>query len=185
MSNIGISELTSSGPAQLPALQQRLSYLVIAHGMIVLFIGLAAGVMLIFSLLGAVTLWPLPVWEVTIPGTTRGWQAAHVGGITNGVMMAVIAMIMLKLDLTEKQFNWAGWGMIIMGWGNTLFYWGGNFSTNRALSMSETPFGAGDIPGAIGFLGGGLGMFVTFYVIVILAIAAFKKAKTLAATNLE
>ena len=76
--------------------RQRLSYLVIAHGMTILLIGLAAGVMLIFSLLDAVTLWPLPVWEVSVPGTTRGWQAAHVGGITNGVMMAVVAIIMLN-----------------------------------------------------------------------------------------
>jgi hypothetical protein len=38
--------------------RQRLSYLVIAHGMTILLIGLAAGVMLIFSLLDAVTLWP-------------------------------------------------------------------------------------------------------------------------------
>ena len=52
--------------------RQRLSFLVIAHGMTVLLIGLAAGVMLIFSLLDAVTLWPLPVWEVSVPGTTRG-----------------------------------------------------------------------------------------------------------------
>ena len=66
----------------------RLAYLVIGHGMIVLFIGLLAGVMLIFSLLNAVTLWPLPAWEVTVPGSTRGWQAAHVGGILNGVMIA-------------------------------------------------------------------------------------------------
>lgn len=162
-----------------PAAHQRLSYLVIANGMIVLFIGLVAGVMLIFSLLGVVTLWPLPVWEVAIPGTTRGWQAAHVGGITNGVMMAVIAIVMLKLDLSENHFKCSGWGMIIMGWGNTLFYWGGNFSTNRGLSVSNTPFGEGDIPGALAFLGGGIGMFVTFFVIAVLAKAAFKKAHTL------
>ncbi len=160
--------------------QQRLSYLVIAHGMIILFIGLASGIMLIFSLLDAVTLWPLPVWEVSVPGTTRGWQAAHVGGITNGVMMAVIAIVMLKLDLNENQFKWSGWGMIVMGWGNTLFYWGGNFSTNRGLSIGDTPFGPGDIPGALAFLGGGLAMFITLYVIAILAAAAFKKAKALA-----
>ena len=160
-----------------PASQHRLSYLIIAHGMIILFIGLAAGVMLIFSLLGAVTLWPLPVWEVVIPGTTRGWQAAHVGGITNGVMMAAIALIMMKLELSERHFKWAGWGMIIMGWGNTVFYWGGNFSTNRGLSIGETPFGPGDIPGALAFLGGGLAMFITFFVIAILAKAAFKKAR--------
>ena len=67
--------------------------------MTVLFIGLVAGVFLIFSLLDAVTLWPLPAWEVTIPGSTRGWQAAHVGGILNGVMIAAGALLMAKLQL--------------------------------------------------------------------------------------
>jgi hypothetical protein len=66
----------------------RLCFTVIGHAMTVLFIGLVAGVFLIFSLLDAVTLWPLPAWEVSIPGSTRGWQAAHVGGILNGVMMS-------------------------------------------------------------------------------------------------
>ena len=65
-----------------------------------------------------------------------------------------------------------------MGWGNTLFYWGGNFSSNRGLSMSNTPFREGDIAGAAAFLGGGIGMFVTFVVIAVLAKAAFKKART-------
>ena len=53
------------------------AYRVIGHGLLVLLVGLVAGVMLIFSLLDAVTLWPLPAWEVTLPGSTRGWQAAH------------------------------------------------------------------------------------------------------------
>ena len=53
----------------------KLENLVIANGMAVLFIGLVAGIMLIFSLLGAVTIWPLPVWEAEVPGSTRGWQA--------------------------------------------------------------------------------------------------------------
>jgi len=155
----------------------RLSYLVIANGMVVLCIGLLAGVMLIFSLLGAVTLWPLPVWEVTVPGTTRGWQAAHVGGILNGVMIAGAALLMQKLDLTGRRLLWVGWGMIITGWANTIFYWAGNVAANRGLSMAATPFGEGDLAGAISFLGGGLGMAFTFIAVIILAIAAYEKAR--------
>ena len=78
---------------------ERLFFWVIANGMSVLLIGLLAGIMLIFSLLDAVTLWPLPVWDISIPGTTRGWQAAHVGGILNGVMIGGGALIMQKLSL--------------------------------------------------------------------------------------
>ena len=60
---------------------RRLQHLVIGHGMVVLLIGLIAGVMLIFSLLDAVTLWPLPAWDVTVPGSTRGWQDVVRGAV--------------------------------------------------------------------------------------------------------
>lgn len=155
----------------------RLSYLVIANGMIVLLVGLIAGVLLIFSLLDAVTLWPLPAWEVTVPGSTRGWQAAHVGGILNGVMVAGAGLLMLKLALTGRRSLWVGWGMILTGWGNTIFYWAGNFSANRGLSVGATPFGEGDLAGAISFFGGGSAMVFTFIAVAILARTALEKAR--------
>ncbi len=157
------------------SVSKRLSYLVVANGMAVLLIGLLAGIMLIFSLLDAVTLWPLPVWEVTVPGSTRGWQAAHVGGILNGVMIAGAAVLMSYLGLTGKKASWVGWGMIITGWANTLFYWAGNLAPNRGLSVAETPFGAGNLAGTLAFLGGGSGMVFTFIAVSILAMAALEK----------
>jgi len=158
---------------------ERLAYLVIGHGMVVLLIGLLAGVLLIFSLLEAVTLWPLPAWEVDIPGTTRGWQAAHVGGILNGVLLCGCALLMLKLELIDKRAFWVGWGMVITGWANTVFYWAGNFSQNRGLSIAATPFGEGDIAGALACLGGGAGMVFTTIAVFILARAGFEKARSL------
>lgn len=156
---------------------RRLVWLVAGNGMLVLLIGLLAGFMLVFSLLEGVTLWPLPVWVVEIPGSTRGWSAAHVGGILNGVMLAVAAMLMLHLDLPGRRAFWVGWGMIITGWANTLFYWAGNLAANRGLSVGATPFGEGDLFGAIAFLGGGAGMFFTLVAVVLLAWGSFVKAR--------
>lgn len=155
----------------------RLAHLVIGHGMVVLLIGLVAGLMLVFSLLDAVTLWPLPAWEVSVPGSTRGWQAAHVGGIMNGVMMGGVALLMVRLPLSARALGWVGWGMIVMGWGNTLFYWAGNLAANRGLSVAATPFGEGDLAGALAFLGGGVGMVFTFVAVVLLARSAFAAAR--------
>jgi hypothetical protein len=155
---------------------RRLSYLVIGHGMVVLLLGLVAGLMLVFSLLDAVTLWPLPAWEVSVPGSTRGWQAAHVGGILNGVMMGGVALLMGRLPLTDSAVKWVGWGMIVMGWGNTVFYWAGNLAANRGLSVSATPFGEGDLAGALAFLGGGAAMVFTFVAVILLARSAFAVA---------
>ena len=157
---------------------QRLSYLVIGNGLIVLLLGLLAGLMLVFSLLEAITLWPLPAWDVSVPGSTRGWQAAHVGGILNGVMMAGVALLMGRLPLGESGEKWVGWGMIVMGWGNTLFYWAGNLAANRGLSVAATPFGEGDLAGALAFLGGGVAMVFTFVAVIILARSAFAAARS-------
>jgi hypothetical protein len=155
----------------------RLSHLGIGHGMLVLLIGLLSGFGLVFSLMDAVALWPLPAIEVAIPGSTRGWQAAHVGGILNGVMMAGAALLITRFELTGKRLLWVAWGMIITGWGNTLFYFAGNFSQNLGLSMGETPFGPGDIWGALSFIGGGGAMFFTIVATILLAMVAFEKAK--------
>ena len=155
---------------------ERLSKLAIANGMAVLFIGLVAGVMLIFSMLGGVGLWPLPIAEVNVPGTTRGWTAAHVGGILNGVMIATIAVLMHHLEMIGKAAFWVGWGLIITGWANTIFYWAGNVSANRGLSVAATPYGSGDLAGAVAFLGGGFGMIFTFIAVTLVALAAWKKS---------
>ena len=156
---------------------ERLRYLVIGNAMVVLLLGLVAGVMLIFSLLDAVTLWPLPEWKVAIPGSTRGWQAAHVGGILNGVMIAGAAYLIQTLALSGWREQWAGWGMIITGWANTIFYWAGNLAANRGLSVATTPYGEGDFAGALAFLGGGTGMIFTFVAVSIFALSAFERAK--------
>ena len=155
---------------------ERLSKLAIANGMAVLFIGLVAGVMLIFFMLGGIGLWPLPIAEVNVPGTARGWTAAHVGGILNGVMIATIAVLMRHLEMIGKAAFWLGWGLIITGWANTIFYWAGNVSSNRGLSVAATPYGPGDIAGAVAFLGGGFGMIFTFIAVILVALAAWKKS---------
>ena len=154
----------------------QLPYRVIFHSMIVLGIGLIAGLMLAFSLLEAVNLWPLPTWEVAIPGSTRGWKAAHIGGIMNGTMMVAFAFLMMKLDLSPTQTRLTGWGLIVTGWGNTLFYWAGNIAPNRGLSAADTLFGPADLAGILSFFGGGIAMFLTFMVIYILGRAALNQA---------
>ena len=151
---------------------------IIGHAMLVLLIGLLSGFGLVFSLMDAIALWPIPAIDIAIPGSTRGWQAAHVGGILNGVMMAGVALLVTRFQLTGKRLLWVGWGMLITGWGNTLFYFAGNFSQNRGLSMSDTPFGPADIWGALSFIGGGGAMAFTIIAALILAKAAFEQAKS-------
>ena len=163
-------------PVQSPG-QNRLFYLVTLHAVLVLLVGLVAGVLLVFSLLDAVNLWPFPVWKVSIPGSTRGWQAAHVGGIMNGIMLIALAFLMGKLALSARQYTGCAWGLIATGWGNTVFYWAGNFAPNRGLSMADTPYGAADLAGDLAFLGGGGAMLILFTVTFMLIGAALRSLR--------
>lgn len=153
-------------------------YSVVYHAVLMLTVGLIAGVMLVFSLLDAVNFWPFPVWEVAIPGSTRGWQAAHVGGILNAVMLIALAFVMLKLHLPERKVALASWGLVAMGWGNTVFYWAGNVSSNRGLSMADTVYGSTDIAGMLAFIGGGAAMFIAFALMYVFATAALRLKNT-------
>jgi hypothetical protein len=148
---------------------------VVFHAILVLSIGLVAGLMLAFSLLDAVNLWPLPVWEVAIPGSDRGWAAAHVGGILNGIMLIVLIQLATKLDLSDRDFRLSAWSLIITGWGNTVFYWAGNIAPNRGLSVDDTVYGGADIWGILAFLGGGGAMFFTFFVMFLFGRAALQR----------
>lgn len=157
---------------------QHLTSLMIANGIWVLFFGLLAGLMLVFSMLEAVTLWPLPSWEVVVPGSTRGWAAAHSGGIMNGILVAGSSWLLIQSGAKGARAKWAAWGLIITGWANTVFYWAGNFSSNRGISVADTPFGEGEIFGAIAYLVGGTGMVFTFVAVLILGLAATRKVIT-------
>ena len=116
--------------------------------------------------------------HISVGGSTRGWQAAHVGGILNGVMIGVVALLMHRLSLQGRAANWVGWGMIVTGWGNTIFYWAGNFAQNRGLSAGDTPFGEGDLAGALSYVGGGTAMVFTFIAVAILASSAFNQYRS-------
>lgn len=156
---------------------QHLVNLMIANGMCVVFMGLLAGLMLLFSMLEAVTLWPLPAWEVEVPGSTRGWVGAHSGGIMNGILVAGSSWLLIQSNVKGARAKWVAWGLIITGWANTVFYWAGNLSSNRGISVGDTPFGEGDIFGAIAYLTGGTGMIFTFVAVSILALGAIEQVR--------
>ena len=153
---------------------RRVALTVIAHGLAVLLVGLVAGVGLVFSLLDAVALWPLPAWDVSLPGSTRGWQAAHVGGITNGMLLVALALAFRPLAIEGARALWLLRALIVTGWGNTVFYWAGNLAPNRGLSVADTVHGAGDLAGALAYFGGAAAMIALFYAVGVLLKATFE-----------
>lgn len=130
----------------------RIQSLLIGHGALVILVALIAGVMLGFSLVEGIRLWPFMDISMEIPGSTRGWKTAHTGGLMNGIMIIVVALSLSRIHLSTKQMTWVYWLFVCTAWGNTIFYWFGNFAANRGLSVGATRFGEGDIYGAIAYL---------------------------------
>jgi hypothetical protein len=151
--------------------------LLIGHGALVLLIGLISGVILLFAMLGGLVLWPILDIQIDFPGSVRGWKAAHVGGLTNGLLIAGVGLILTKFPLTMAKTRFIFWSFVLTGWGNTLFYWGGNLSGTRGLSIQDNAYGESNIAGVIAFIGGGSAMIFTIIATAFIGIAAFKYAK--------
>ena len=142
------------------AYQKRLT----GHALILLIIGLLAGFMLAFSLIGGLEL--LPTLFIGIPtfGTTEGWVRAHSGGIMNGLMLIAFAFIMPHCGLAVERLQLFAKGIIFAGWANTIFYWTGNASGSRALSFTDNALGTSNILGVIGYTLAVIAAFVTIYI---------------------
>lgn len=134
------------------------------HALILMIIGLLAGFMLAFSLIGGLEV--LPTLFIGIPtfGTTEGWVRAHSGGIMNGLMLIAFAFIMPHCGLAAKRLQLFAKGIIFAGWANTIFYWTGNASGSRALSFSDNALGASNILGVIGYTLAVIAAFLTIYI---------------------
>ena len=158
------------------ATTKRLRALMIGHGALVMMAGMVAGFALTFSLLGAIEIWPLPAIEFQMPGTTRGWVAAHTGCILNGLMVIAVALALPHVELAGRARQWVAWGLIATAWGNTAFYVFANFAPNRGLSMGANRLGEGNLAGVLAFLPALVAAYIVIIVLTITARAAFRVA---------
>jgi len=147
----------------------RLQALMIAHGGLVLLLGMLCGLPFAFHLLVRIELWPIP-WaiDLTIPGTERGWRAAHVGNILNGTMLLAAAAVFHRLTLTPGLRRALAGALIVTVWGNAVFYVAAAWlTTGRGLSFRANRFGGGDSFNSVGYL---TAMVAVFAVILALAL---------------
>jgi len=156
---------------------KRLQGSIIGHGALMLFVGLVAGIMLTFAMLQGIKIWPILDIPMDIPGSIGGWKAAHVGGLMNGIMLIVVALALSKVALSAASSRFMFYALVLTGWGNTIFYWFGNFSMNKGLSVGATPYGEGDIYGAIAFISAGSVMILTIIASLMLVRAGFNVAR--------
>jgi len=125
---------------------------IIRHALIIIFLGLVGGFCLLFSVLGVISLSPLPFnIDYQLPGTPAQWRAVHVGNITNGLMAIVFAILSGHLALSDKAKTFVTYGLVATIWGNALFYIFGIFTPNRGLSLSDNSVGEANWAAIIAF----------------------------------
>ena len=99
----------------------RFQKLMIAHGFLVTMVGLLAGFMLMFKMLGGLEYWPGTFMQISVYGTVEGWVRAHSGGVTNGMLTIIVAFAFPKLELSERMTALCAWGLRYSAWTFTAF----------------------------------------------------------------
>ncbi|TAM09404.1 MAG: hypothetical protein EPN72_00920 [Nevskiaceae bacterium] len=151
----------------------------IRNGLFAVLVGLVGGFGLVFSMLGGISLSPLPVFfQLDFPGTPAGWKAVHLGMLMNGLMAIIIGLAMRRFALTPRKAACVSWGTIIAVWGNFAFYFFGLFAHNHGLTLGGNRTGPGNFAGALAFAPALLGAVTLFIAIFILAFSPFRSSST-------
>lgn len=127
--------------------------ILIRHGAAVMLLGMVAGFAYAFSLLGEISLSPIPVTLAdSFPGRAEGWRAAHVGNILNGVMIVALASAFPRIGLEAAREAFVTRALLVTVWGNALFYGFGVFAPNHGLSLGGNQLGDGNLAGALAYV---------------------------------
>lgn len=133
-------------------MQNHYSTKTMRHGMTMMVLGLLAGFLLIFSMLGGASLNPFPAFiAFDLPGTEKGWRVVHVGSLMNGIMAMVIGCAMRFFYLTDVKARRVFLGTILAIWGNLSFYIFGMFAPNHGLTLQDNRLGEANWAAALAF----------------------------------
>ena len=76
-------------------LPERARALLFANGLGLIAAAVVVGWAWFFHLLGEIVLWPIPgSIDVQIPGDSRAWRMAHMEGITQGLLLMALALVL-------------------------------------------------------------------------------------------
>jgi hypothetical protein len=123
-------------------LSEKRRSLLILNGIGLLIISALTGWLYFFFLLGKIELWPI-VQDVPadIGGTRRGWNMAHLEGITNGLVLIGFATVAQWMKLSPRQQSWLFYSSLTFAWLFTLPAIANAIFDTRGLAFGGGPFG--------------------------------------------
>ena len=146
----------------------------VGHGAIIMLFGLIAGFGLLMDLIGGFEIIPGVILEFDLPADSSAWARTHVGGLMNGLLVMVFALLMYAMHLPENMSRHFYWMLVGTGYANTIFYWGGMFSPSRALTLGDNRLGESNLAGVIGLLPAFIFAFVLMVAVIMLALHVFR-----------
>jgi hypothetical protein len=150
-------------------MQENYGIKLIKQGLLALFVALLAGFCLIFSMLGGVSLSPVPVFfEYALPGSMAGWKAVHIGMLMNGIMAIALGSAMGGVRVAGARARRVFIGVTMAVWGNFLFYLFGMFAPNHGLTLGANRLGEASVAGYIAFAPALLGAISLMYAVIVL-----------------
>lgn len=150
----------------------------VGHGAIMMVFGLLAGFGLVMSLIGGFEIFPGYIVEFELPADSRAWARAHTGGLMNGLLVFVGAILIFAMQIPARLARQLYWMLVGTGYANTLFYWGALFAPSRALTFGDNRLGESNLAGIIGLLPALIFAFITIIAMVMLARHAFRGASS-------
>ncbi|CAA0104188.1 Styrene-oxide isomerase [Zhongshania aliphaticivorans] len=150
----------------------------IKQGFLALIVALVAGFLLIFSMIGGMSLSPVPILiEFDLPGSIAGWRTVHVGMLMNAIMAIAIGAAMRAVVLEESASYRVFMGTAIAIWCNFAFYIFGMFAPNRGVTLEANRLGEASLAGAAAFLPALLGSVTLIYAAIVMWRAQAKDEK--------
>jgi hypothetical protein len=120
----------------LAALPSSLRALIVQHAAILFGIGLIAGLVFTFEVIGHVAAWPLlPPLDFDFPGTAETWKRTHLGLLMNAIAMLAFAAGAAYLRIGERAARWFTGSVLVTGWGNSLGFLTGTLFGVRGLEF--------------------------------------------------
>ncbi len=147
----------------------------IGHGMLILLIGLMAGIGLLVSLIGGLEAWPGKLFPINLPGDSSAWVRFHIGQLLNAFLIVLVALMLPVLGFEPRSGRRIGWFTVCVGWANTLFYAAALFAPNRALTFGNNRLGNANLASLIGLAPALVFAVVSVLVVVVLTRQAFRR----------
>lgn len=111
----------------------------IFNGGLMFALGLLAGLMFTFVIIGHVEAWPLiPRLDLVIPGSEAAWRQTHVGILFNAITLIAIGAAGKAILLTERMQNLLVICVVATGWFNIAGFITGTLFGVRGLSMGAS-----------------------------------------------